>query len=135
MDLVVSLNRLFSFSKTKSSWFAIKKENFKYVFTVILFISSVIITICYLLTRQVTHFGYLIVHKNDTNETTYEPLFKVSSNFIGDNDVVKQVLFILNLLRGSVLMVLLFIINLLIAFKYQMYMRRKAKKFTNIASS
>ena len=135
MDLVVSLNRLFSFSKKRSSWFAIKKENFKYVFSIILFISTLIMTICYLLTRQVTHFGYLIIQKNDTNETIHEPLYKVSSNFIGDIDAIKQVVFILNLFRGSVLMVLLFLINLTIAFKYQQYMKRKSKKFTNISSN
>ena len=137
LDLCISLNRLASFKNKTSMFLIIKKENFTCVFMFIFIGSILIISICYLIPRKVNQFAWLIhLNDNKTNETTVTTiaLYQVTSNSIGQNEIMVIFLLIINILRGVVLVVFLFILNLIISFKYHGHLKRKQLKFSNITS-
>jgi hypothetical protein len=138
LDLGISLNRLASFQNKTSMYLIIKKENFTCVFVCIFLASVLVISICYLLPRQVNQLGWL-VDENDfniSNQTTMgKALYQVTANDIGKNDKIVIFLLVLNIFRGVVLLVILFVLNVIISYKYQRHMKMKKLKFSNIRSN
>ena len=138
LDLGISLNRLASFQNKTSMYLIIKKENFTCVFLCIFIASLLVISICYLLPRQVNQLGWL-VDENDinlSNQTTMgKALYQVTANYIGTNEIMTIFLLVLNIFRGVVLLVLLFVLNVAIGYRYHRHMKMKKLKFSNIRSN
>ena len=145
MDIMVSLNRLMSFSSKVSSKAATKFKNISWTHRcVILSILAMIInTPSYLVSRQVQPIGLLVTTfefndtmYNHTNETTVTVTILYSSvtNFIGTNPIGKTLLFVLTVLRGFALLVILFLINIAIRFKLAAHLKRK-RKLVKVRSS
>jgi hypothetical protein len=138
LDLGISLNRLASFQNKTSMYLIIKKENFSYVFLCIFLASVLVVSICYVIPRQVNQLGWL-VNENDFNlsnqTTTAKTLYQVTANYIGRNEIMTIFLLVLNVFRGVVLLVLLFVLNVAIGYRYHRHMKMKKLKFSNIRSN
>jgi hypothetical protein len=136
-DIYISLARLGSFKRV-SLQNKQQKLDFKWV-CVILFVFSLIInTPSYIITRNVQKVGLLRVNDSDDElideqqmqsniTTSYEPIYFVLSNELGRNPFVKTFLFVLIVIRGFFLLIVLFLINLVIAYKYKKYMKKKRR--------
>jgi hypothetical protein len=138
LDLGISLNRLASFKNKTSMFLIIKKDNFSYVFLCIFLASVLIVSTCYVIPRQVNQFGWLL-NENDFNignQTTMgKALYQVTANDIGKNDKMIIFLLVLNIFRGVVLLVILFVLNVVIGYKYHRHIKIKKLKFSNIRSN
>lgn len=104
-----------------------------------IFIGSIlVISACYLLPRKVQQFGWLINvadEKVNKSTTSAKALYKVTPNGIGQNETMVIFFLILNVLRGVVLLVFLFLLNVIISYKYHMHLKRKQQRFSNITSN
>nr|QVK45823.1 G protein-coupled receptor [Proales similis] len=120
IDVYLTLNRLGSFAARSrlKNWFSEKSMRGKVLFMFV--IALLMNTPSYLITRNVKLFAYL-----NQGDGTLEPLYRSSSNSLGDNDVVTILLFILTLLRGFLLYILQSLLNLFISFKFAQYIKTR----------
>ena len=115
----------------------IKRENFTFIFSLLFIVSIVVVSVCYLMPRQVNQLGWLITNNsNFTNaNATKLILYQVSTNELGKMTSVKWFLFCLNTLRGPILLIFLFVLNVIIGFKYNRHLKKKQHlRFSNIKS-
>lgn len=128
LNLFTSFNRLISFSKlivTKPSI-----VSFRIKLLVLLLISIVSNLPNYVLTRNVIQIGILRkLEQNSNNSTVYsaEGIYSVESIKFSLIGAVKAILFIINLARGFLLMIILFILNVMIAVKLKLHLNRKSE--------
>ena len=138
LDLCISLNRLASFSNKTSLCLIIKKENFVRVFMSIFVVSIMVTCVCYLIPREVDKLGWLVLLNNNNNTNVssveYKALYQITPNMYGQMNSVKIFLFTLNVIRGSLLLVILFVLNVVVVYKYSTHLKRKELKFSNIKS-
>ena len=112
-----------------------KRENFTFIFSLLFIVSIVVVSVCYLMPRQVNQLGWLITNNsNFTNaNATKLILYQVSTNELGQITSVKWLLFTMNMLRGPLFYIFLFVLNLVIGFKYNNYLKNKRHlRFSNI---
>lgn len=114
LDLCLAFQRLVSFDSSS------RQVDFRLTCAIVLVVSVLLNVPSYLLTRHVHVFAYL-------NKEQQTPLYQIGPNSMGKNDLVVGFLFALTLLRGLVPLVVLFLTNLSIAYKFRMYSKRKRK--------
>lgn len=133
LDIVVSFNRLFSFSSTRPKLIdKFNKIDLKIKCLILAVISLVANLPSYVITRNVTLIGYLqhfeYSSESSSNMTVwYEPLFQALTNPIGKNDFMVAFLFVLTLFRGVIPLFVLFFMNLIIGVKFRSHLKKKRK--------
>lgn len=115
LEISISINRIMTFSSKK-----ITGEPYKRICFILFIISVIVSAPNYIVSRSVTPIGIL-----ETKNNKSEILYGVSNNFIAKNPFGQIILFIIALLRGFILYILLFILNLVIAYKYKIYIRTR----------
>jgi hypothetical protein len=116
LELCISINRIVSFTNRKSPYSIINNKNFLPVLLSILLFSLVIISVSYFSLREVKQFGWVVI-----NEKMVERLFYVGKN----TDVTNTIIITINVNRGALLLILLFLLNLVILYKYRVYNRKR----------
>lgn len=130
IDIEMTTKKLLSFSTKLKKFSSFKiRENKLRLFFIILsaFCSNVPI---YLLSREIKIFGYFVASRN--NITSFEPLYDIENNSIGNNNIVKWILFGLTLFKGIFLISILLIINVTVFIKFKIYMENRIKTFGNL---
>lgn len=129
VNLLICYNRITSFSKHTNKK---KLVTFKVKIICVIVIATLANVPNYVMTRQVKKIGVLRkIIANETSGLVFSDmdLFSVESFEFSKINWVKVVLFIFNLGRGFILMIILFVFNLTIAIKLKMYLNSKSKRF------
>ncbi|CAF0913954.1 unnamed protein product [Brachionus calyciflorus] len=129
VNLLICYNRITSFSKHTNKT---KFVTFKVKIICVIVIATLANVPNYVMTRQVKKIGVLRkIIANETSGLVFSDmdLFSVESFEFSKINWVKVVLFIFNLGRGFILMIILFVFNLAIAIKLKMYLNSKSKRF------
>jgi hypothetical protein len=121
LELCISINRIVSFTNRKSPYSIINNSNFLQVLMGIAVFSVVIIAVSYFSLREVKQFGCLKLKEKS------EALYMVGAN----TDVTNKIIIALNVNRGAMLLLILFLLNLIILFKYHSYVRKREKRNLN----
>ena len=116
LELLISINRIVSFTNRKSPYSIINNNNFLPVLMSILLFSLVVISVSYFSLREVKQFGWIV-----REGKLIERLFFVGTN----TDVTNKIIIAINVNRGAVLLFILFLLNLIILYKYHVYKRRR----------
>ena len=132
LDIVVVFNRLFSFAATRPRLIdKFNKIDLKIKCLVLAVLSAALNVPSYIVTRNVQLIGYLetIYYGDEFNSTvvSYEPLYQALTNPIGKNAFMVVFLFVLTLLRGVIPLFVLFFLNLIIAYKFTAFLRKKRR--------
>ena len=125
MDLLIALNRLFSFSLTKHPTEKLCKIPLKWEILAWIVASFIFAIPNYILTREVSQIGYLNV--NNGTHSMYEPLYQVQTNKLGSVKLVKLLLFFIALLRKPFPLFVLCLVNLLMGVRFKKYVNEKRK--------
>lgn len=130
LDIIVSVNRLSSFSSTQSRIIVrLNKIDFRIKCVILTFISLVANLPSYVITRNVTIVGFLevpyFVNSNSTTEFVYKELYQALTNSLGKNQLMVTFLFILTLFRGLIPLLFLFLINIFIGYKFRLHIKKK----------
>ncbi|CAF0720134.1 unnamed protein product [Brachionus calyciflorus] len=127
MEILVSLNRLFSFSTSPNLIFKKFNKLNAMLKCVILIIFSLFINFpSYILTRSVQRIGILET-KSKTGLVNYKELYIVGNNRLGKDPLFTILLFLLTLFRGIFFLAILFILNIIIGYKFRLQMHKKTK--------
>jgi hypothetical protein len=138
LDIIVSVNRLASFSSTQPKLIVkLNKLDLRVKCVILALISLLANVPSYILTRNVTSIGYLEVITLPTSDVvdstyqfelvSYRQLFQALTNAWGKIDYVVTLLFILTLFRGVIPLMFLFIINIVIGYRFKRHMKNKMK--------
>lgn len=140
LDIVVSFNRVFSFSSTRPK--LIEKFNridLRIKCLVLAVISIVANLPSYVITRNVFLIGYLqhfeLVNLTSSGNNSIEewilssnePLYQAQTNPLGKNEFMVGFLFVLTLFRGVIPLFVLFFMNIVIGYKFRSHLKQKAK--------
>jgi hypothetical protein len=133
-DLYLSFTKLFSLSNKMSKRTYLIQHRNKIIF--VLIVVSVLINIpVYLISREVTLIGYLIIRKDQINSNDsaiyLKSLYSVKNNFIANDTNGRIFLLILTIMRGLFLLILLAIINIIILYKFKTYIVKKIELLKN----
>ena len=124
LDIVLSIDRLLSFTSKPSVFKNISlKKKCIWVLIVTIFINSVV----YLIPRMVSNIGYLRIGTDNITDYQYSSIYVVGNNEIGKNEYMALVLKIINIVRGFILLVILFFINSFVVVKFRKHFEKKKK--------
>ena len=129
LNIIVSLSRFFSLS-AKSTKSKFEKLRFEIKCFGLILVSLIVNAPSYLISRSVQLLGYLEFRTQidaNTTQLNYEALYSATTNDIGKNAVLTSFLFVLTVFRGLFLLILLFVINVLIGYKFAKYLENKKK--------
>ena len=117
----------FSAKIRKKNLFSIRTSKIKILsFILVAFLANLPI---YVISRKIKILGYLLQYNE--NKTSIEPLYFVSSILI-KNSVMDYFILILTLIRGLLMLFILFISNIIIYLKLKQYLEnRKVKNNIN----
>lgn len=155
LDIVVSFNRIFSFSSTRPKLIEqFNKTDLRIKCLVLAVISAIANLPSYVITRNVFLIGYLehfelisnsSVNSNHSSSSSssgeewvlasYEPLYQAQTNPIGKNQFMVGFLFVLTLFRGVIPLFVLFFMNIIIGWKFRSHLKKKAKIIPMAAAS
>ena len=121
IEIAFAFERLASFSAKTINNQENKFLSFKRKIFLLFIISLIANTPTYLISRSITPIGILVTNN-------YEILYTVASNSIGNSLYGKIFLFIWTMLRGFLLYIGLFILNLIIAYKFKKHLKSKINK-------
>ena len=121
LDISVSLNRLFSFSATKSN----SKEISFLIKCLIFMFVAFIINFPNTLSNEVAKLGLLEL--KEKNFTRYETLYMVNIKDDFKTPLIKAFLVIFSIIKEPILFVSLLIINIIVAFKFRKHLNMKKK--------
>lgn len=132
LDIVVAFNRLFSFSSTQPKLIdRFNKIDLKIKCLVLAILSALANTPSYIITRNVQLIGYLESSYYDSGDNStdvsFQPLYQALTNALGKSEPMIVFLFVLTLFRGVIPLFALFFINLVIAYRFKMHVKKKRK--------
>ena len=121
LDFIFSLYRLISFSsKFNSSRLHKISTSAKFIFIVVL---SVLANIPLFLTGRI--IKKFTCTKYENSEAKLDTIYSIVINEIDDSFIMSDFLLVISVVRGPLLFVLLFLINLLIGYKFSKFIRNK----------
>lgn len=128
INLLICYNRIRSFSSR-----SVNADSFSFrckIFLVLL-ITCIANIPNYAMTRYVKKIGLLRPLPNDTGKKWQHEMqiYSVEPLDFSLIEWVKILLFVINLARGFILMIILFLLNLIIAIKLRHYIKERVKKF------
>lgn len=133
IDIEMAIKKLLSLS-TKLKKFKDFKIRENKLRVIIIFLVSIFANVpVYPLSREVHILGYLASNRNDI--TTYEILYTIASNSIGNIHIFDWVIFGLTLLKGPVLICFLLAINFMVFINFRRYMKKRNKTFGTLNSA
>jgi hypothetical protein len=129
-DLYLAFTKMFSLSNNTSKRTFLIQHRYK-IISILITLSILINIPVYLISRKVTFIGYLIV-RNDSNNNKIndsviylKSLYSVKNNFFA-NDVRGRIfLLILIIIRGLFLLIILATINLIVLYRFKIYIIKK----------
>lgn len=126
VNIHMAFRRLISFSKSS------KKQNIISirVTSVVVVLISILLNIPnYIISREVSQIGILVdpryANITETSLIMGEPIYSVKLNLFNKSNIAKVFLSVINILRGLIVLILLFILNIIIAFKFRRHLKKK----------